>query len=237
MERGYLKLWRKSLDSGLIKNHNVWVFWTWCLMKTNHRENYKCVVGFQEVILQPGQFIFGFKKASKQTGLTIQKIRTCLTFLKKCQNLTIKTTNKFSIISIINWTLYQQDKIINNKQSNKQVTSKQQASNNIQTHKNNKEIYSRVISYLNKKLKSHYKSTTKKTQSLIKARLSEGFTADDFKTVIDYCCGNWIGDEKMQDYLRPETLFSPKFEGYLNSAGRVKHQAPVKTIYAGVMND
>jgi uncharacterized phage protein (TIGR02220 family) len=62
-----------------------------------------------------------------------------------------------------------------------------------------------------------YKATTKKTQSCVKARLAEGFTVDDFKAVIDKKCAEWIGDEKMEKYLRPETLFGPKFEGYLNA--------------------
>ena len=76
---------------------------------------------------------------------------------------------------------------------------------------------SEIISYLNEKTESMYKASTKKTQSCIKARLSEGFTVDDFKTVIDKKCAEWIGDEKMEKYLRPETLFGTKFEGYLNA--------------------
>lgn len=76
---------------------------------------------------------------------------------------------------------------------------------------------SEIISYLNEKTESMFKASTKKTQSCIKARLSEGFTVDDFKTVIDKKCAEWIGDEKMEKYLRPETLFGTKFEGYLNA--------------------
>ena len=76
---------------------------------------------------------------------------------------------------------------------------------------------SEIISYLNEKTESMYKVSTKKTQSCIKARLTEGFTVDDFKTVIDKKCAEWIGDEKMEKYLRPETLFGTKFEGYLNA--------------------
>ena len=80
-----------------------------------------------------------------------------------------------------------------------------------------KEQLSQIISYLNEKTGSMYKTTTKKTQSCVKARLAEGFTVDDFKTVIDKKCAEWIGDEKMEKFLRPETLFGTKFEGYLNA--------------------
>lgn len=72
-----------------------------------------------------------------------------------------------------------------------------------------------VIDYLNIILNSNYKYTTKKTQDCIKARLNEGFTVDDFKTVIDKKSKEWMGTD-MEKYLRPETLFGNKFEGYLN---------------------
>ena len=73
-----------------------------------------------------------------------------------------------------------------------------------------------IVEYLNEKAGMHYRSTTPKTQRLIKARLAEGFTVDDFKTVIDKKCADWLGDGDMVQYLRPDTLFSTKFEGYLN---------------------
>lgn len=75
--------------------------------------------------------------------------------------------------------------------------------------------YAEIINYLNEKTGAHYKSTTNKTQSQIKARFNEGFTLEDFKTVIDKKVNEWHGT-KMQKYLRPETLFGTKFEGYLN---------------------
>lgn len=79
----------------------------------------------------------------------------------------------------------------------------------------NTDIYKEIISYLNMILDSNYKYTTKKTQDCIKARLNEGFTVDDFKTVIDKKAKEWLGTD-MEKYLRPETLFGNKFEGYLN---------------------
>lgn len=88
--------------------------------------------------------------------------------------------------------------------------------NRIEKEENRKEIYSRVIDYLNKKIGSNYKSTADKTKQLIDARLNAGFTEQDFYIVIDKKCSAWLNDEKMCKYLRPETLFGNKFEGYLN---------------------
>ena len=76
--------------------------------------------------------------------------------------------------------------------------------------------YKEIVKYLNSKIGSRYKSTTNKTKKLIKARWNEGFRLDDFKTVIDKKCVEWMGDKEMEKYLRPPTLFSNKFESYLN---------------------
>jgi uncharacterized phage protein (TIGR02220 family) len=72
-----------------------------------------------------------------------------------------------------------------------------------------------IIEYLNLKTGKNFKSTTKITLKLIKARLNEGFTLDDFKTVIDNMKSSWTGT-KFQQYLAPTTLFGTKFETYLN---------------------
>lgn len=75
--------------------------------------------------------------------------------------------------------------------------------------------YQPIINYLNEKTGKHYKHTTNKTQTVIKARWNEGFTEDDFKKVIDNKVAEWKGTD-MEKFLRPETLFGTKFEGYLN---------------------
>ena len=89
----------------------------------------------------------------------------------------------------------------------------------------NNNIYCRaeeIIDYLNQKTGKHFKSSTPKTKSLINARIKEGFTLDDFKKVIDTKCDEWLKDNKMSIYLRPETLFGTKFEGYLNQEKKVR---------------
>lgn len=80
-------------------------------------------------------------------------------------------------------------------------------------------LYEEIVKYLNDKANTNYRSSTKKTKQLIKARLNEKFTVDDFKTVIDKKTNQWLNDTKMSTYLRPETLFGTKFESYLNEKG------------------
>ena len=76
-------------------------------------------------------------------------------------------------------------------------------------------IYSEIIDYLNSKANTNYRVNNKKTRASINARIAEGFTIDDFKKVIDIKSSEWL-NTNMQQYLRPETLFGTKFEGYLN---------------------
>lgn len=120
-----------------------------------------------------------------------------------------------------------------NQEENKTKSNENQNENELKTHQdvnvivnvndnvngNGKKITIKeiegIIQYLNLKTDSHYKYTTEKTQSLIKARINEGFTLQDFKIVIDNKCEEWLGTE-FEKFLRPETLFSNKFEGYLN---------------------
>ena len=75
--------------------------------------------------------------------------------------------------------------------------------------------YKEIIDYLNLKSNSNYKYTSQKTKDLIKARINNGFTIEDFKKVIDKKSQEWLGTD-FEKFLRPETLFGNKFEGYLN---------------------
>lgn len=83
--------------------------------------------------------------------------------------------------------------------------------------------YREIISYLNEKANRNYRPNIQKNKTLIKARWSEGFRLDDFKHVIDTTVKDWSGT-KYEKYLRPETLFGSKFEGYLNQAPRTKKE-------------
>ncbi|CCF28460.1 DNA replication protein [Leuconostoc citreum] len=102
--------------------------------------------------------------------------------------------------------------------------------------------YKEIVDYLNEKTGSKYRSSGSKTKSLIKARTNEGFSLDDFKTVIEKKAKEWSGTT-MEKYLRPETLFGTKFEGYLNEKqsanqkqigyGKQKHQGIVPKFLQG----
>lgn len=82
-----------------------------------------------------------------------------------------------------------------------------------------------IIDDLNEVLKTSYRATSKKTKDLIMARMNEGFKFEDFKKVHRNMLTRWGADNKMREFLRPITLYSNKFESYLN----MKHDLPFST--------
>ena len=86
-----------------------------------------------------------------------------------------------------------------------------------------------VIQYLNSKANKKFRTNTKAYIRLINARLSEGYTLEDFKHVIDVKCAEWMNTDHEQ-YLRPDTLFAPShFDSYLNQ--KIVKAKPKSAIY------
>jgi uncharacterized phage protein (TIGR02220 family) len=77
------------------------------------------------------------------------------------------------------------------------------------------EVYEEIINYLNQATGKNYKTNSVINRKFITQRLNDGFTIDDFRQVITVKSTNWL-NSKMEQFLRPETLFSNKFESYLN---------------------
>lgn len=94
-----------------------------------------------------------------------------------------------------------------------------------------------IIDYLNKRTGKKYSVKTKKTAQLIHKLLDNGFTVEDFERVIDIKCKQWLNNEKMNQYLRPRTLFSEKFEDYLNEAPARVQQASSGQLVADKMRE
>ena len=101
-----MKLWRKSLDGGWLKDHKLWAVWCYCLLKASHTEH-KVVIGRQEVLLQPGQFVFGRFEAAAKLNMAPTTVYRIIIWLREHGNIALQTSNKFSIITIVNWQSYQ----------------------------------------------------------------------------------------------------------------------------------
>ena len=166
--------------------------------------------------------------SDKRLNLTTQKVRTILKKFEKEGYIQFVSSGSKGKESTLKITIKQQ--LFNNNATNKteelqQVkdTEQQQSNNNLTTlskkKKKDNNIYSLVIDYLNIKANTSYRTTTKNTQTLIKSRMNEGFTVEDFKKVIDSKSNEWLNTD-FEKYLRPATLFGGKFENYLNEANK-----------------
>ena len=120
------------MDSVFWGKPNAWLFWCYCLMKATHTKR-DVTIGKQTISLNPGQFIFGRKSAQLETGLTPQVIRSTIKMLIFNHQISVKSTNKYSIISVINWDIYQPDDLPVNQQKAKIQPTK---SRNLTTIKN-----------------------------------------------------------------------------------------------------
>jgi hypothetical protein len=153
MEKGWVKLHRKIIDSAVFKSEkdNLLKAWIYCMAKANHKKN-QAIIGLQKVDLKPGQFITGRNKLAEDLGFkpsnTYQAWRM-LKILENMGNLSIKPSNKFSIITVNNWHTYQgvdneSEQVIEQQVSNKRATSEQQVSTNknVKNDKNDKNISS-----------------------------------------------------------------------------------------------
>ena len=87
---------------------------------------------------------------------------------------------------------------------------------------------------MNEKAGTSYKENSKLTRRYISARLAEGFTVEDFKTVITKKVADWKGTE-WEKFLRPETLFGTKFESYLNAKSGSTYQADDDDVLEGIL--
>ena len=201
--QGFIKLHRQITEWEWYSNINVCRLFIHCLLKANHKDN-----KWQGIVIERGSFITSIENLAFETGLSGQQIRTALNKLKSTGEITSKTTNRYSVISIKNWDMFQVD----NKQDNKQITNKQQTdnkqitTNNNDNNEKNEEESKYVIEYLNQQTNYNYKFVDKNIK-LVSNRLKE-YSKDELLAMIDYKCSEWLQDERFKKYLRPATLFN-----------------------------
>lgn len=129
MQQGYISLHRKLLNWEWFTDINVCHLFIYCLLRANYKPTKWR--GFE---IDRGEFITSLNHISTDTGLSMQQVRTALYKLKKSDVITKKQQGTNTLISIKNYTQYQE----NNKQDNNEITINQQT-NNKQITTDNKE--------------------------------------------------------------------------------------------------
>lgn len=138
----WISLHRKFLDWQWYKNQNVKILFLHLLLKANYKDNL-----WQDIVIKRGQLITSIKNLSKETGLTEQQTKTALSKLKSTSEITIKTTNKYSLVTIVKYNFYQKnDKKTTNKITS-EITNGQQTNNKQITTNNNINNINNIYSY------------------------------------------------------------------------------------------
>lgn len=238
---GWIRLHRKIRHNPIFNNYELLRLWLICLTEASHKERDQ-LIERQYVKLQAGEFVtgrialteqfnHGLKSDDRKSDKTVWRM---LIQLQTSNYLSIRSTNKFSVVTILNWDKYQNSVQQDVPQmGNKCPSNVQQVStNNNITIKNNDNNfkdgteavpYETIIEYLNSKADKSYRHTSKASIKLIQGRWSEGYCLEDFFAVIDSKVDSWLNDPKMDRYLRPITLFAPgNFESYLNEKSNTK---------------
>ena len=139
MDEGYIKLFRSMKSWQWYHDSNTKVVFLHLLLSANWEDSY-----YGEYFIPKGSLVTGYPKLSSQLGISIRNVRTAIKHLKKTGEVTVKVTNKFSIITIENWDKFQvyersSDSQSDN-QSGSQVTVNRQSSDNIKEYKEIKNI-------------------------------------------------------------------------------------------------
>lgn len=158
---GYIKLYRKLVQWGWYQDSVVKDLFLHCLLTASFKE-----FKWMGNPMKAGQFVTSYKALSEALGFTVQQIRTALKKLESTGEVTSKSTNKYTVITVINWGSYQLDDNDSNTQNNKQITNKQQTKN---------AVFRKQIMNTLKNLKNSTQSLTNKNdlESLLNSGIAE----------------------------------------------------------------
>ena len=205
---GWIKLHRSILDWEWFKDAETLQLFIYCLVRANLNDG-----SWRNIDYKRGEFITSLESISKDTGLTIQQTRTRLKRLISTGEITCKSTNKFTIITICKFDDYQNIFESTNKQTNRQATDNQQTkvdeSNKQLTTGREDEEDNRIRRERNKE-KISYKDIKKKDDDFIAPTLTDvrrfilendltGVSPEEFYQYYEEC--DWKqGKRKMKDW-------------------------------------
>jgi hypothetical protein len=134
---GWIKLHRGINEWGWKKDPHVLALWVHLLTNVNTESAY-----FLGELIPKGSLATGRESLSVQTGLSISQVRTCLEKLKKTGEIATLNKSNFSIISIVKWDDYQDNRQQVSQQSSQHLS--QQSSHQIATIKESKKKEERI---------------------------------------------------------------------------------------------
>lgn len=199
MGSGFVKLFRSITEWEWYQDANTMRVFLHLLLHANYKPK-----KWQGITIEAGQFITSRDKLAVDLKLSVQQIRTSLNKLKSTSEITIKTTNRFTVITINKWQQYQgheetKSDVNEDYQPTEQPASQPTDNQQITTtkkDKNEKEEKKKDICLKTNEVFDHWVMRMGKTKAAklttgrakaIKARMAEGYTVEDLKRAVDGC--------------------------------------------------
>jgi hypothetical protein len=201
MSEGWIKLHRSLLEWEWYDDINTMRLFIHLILKANHKPK-----KYKGIEIKMGQVVTGLSILSKETALSMQRVRTSLSRLKSTNEITIKTSPQGSIIQIVNYCKFQST--TNRLTNEQQTTNKQLTTNkNEKNEKNERNIIPPIFSDVEKYAKSR------------------GLKVDVLKWYDHYESKGWmIGKNKMKDWQAAYRTWEPE-ENKIHSAYKPKFQS------------
>ena len=232
---GYIKLYRDLKKWKWADCPSAVSLWIHILCGAYWEDGY-----YRGVLIKRGQYPTTTTQLAEEVGIHRHTVRAWLKKFEEDKQISIKSTNKFSLINVINYDKFQsvEEKTIQQTVQQtvqqtiqqivqpinlKEIKEDKEIKEYIYSGADNKAIAKQIIDHLNVSTGKKFKYSKTSLDPII-ARLNEGYTLEDCIKVIDIKVAEWGRDSKMSQYLAPDTLFrASKFPRYLNQ------QPPKKT--------
>ena len=237
MQQGWVHIHRSLLEHFVWadKPFNMGAAWVDLILMANH-EKKKIVIDGKIVVIKRGQTFASCRSLSTRWGWSLGKVKRFTDMLEHEQMVIAERSKNGTLLTLVNYDNFQNTRNTDGTPTEHQrnadgtLTERNKELKNDKNVKNEKkDIYTsaitEILNYLNLRTGKKYTGRSKAQREHIIARLKEGYTVDEFKTVIDNKVKAWGHDDKMRQYLRPGTLFSTKFETYLNDTETERQRA------------
>ncbi len=137
--KGYIKIYRSLFDNPVVcKDTDHLAVWIYLLCEATHMDR-AVMFGGEKIILKPGQFTTGRKRIASKLNVNISKVQRILKLFENEQQIEQRTDRQCRLISIVNWSLYQESEQRNEQRVNNDRTTSEQRVNTKQECKERKE--------------------------------------------------------------------------------------------------
>jgi DNA-binding phage protein len=235
--KGWIKVHRKILDNPVVfKDADHFAVWMYLLLEATRKE-YPVIFGGEKIMLKPGQLTKGRSQIARETGVEQSKVYRILKSLKNEQQIEQQTSNKCTLITVLNWETYQGDEQQPEQQLNNNRTTTEQQLNTKQEEKKKRIKEEKIIyaqsfevfweAYPRKRDKGN---AYKKYNARLKSGFSEAQLLEAAEKYAEECKAN--GSE--EKYIKHASTFlsdSTPFVDYLNKKTEIVEEESTEEFY------